>query len=242
MLATGRVAVYQERGKYQLYVTDLRPLGQGALELAFRQLCERLDREGLVCDGAEKAAAAVPAPAGAGDEPADRGAAGHAEGAAAVPVAAAGGLPRAGAGRRGGPGDRRGPAAPGPVPRDSVGPDVILLGRGGGSIEDLWCFNDEAVARAIAASRIPVVTGIGHEVDTSIADLVADYHAHTPTEAAQVVVQHWRAARDAVAAAEPPARAGGAAALAGFATPAADDRAARDLPPAAVPRVDVSGS
>ena len=64
---------------------------------------------------------------------------------------------------------------------------MILLGRGGGSLEDLWAFNEECVARAIAASRMPVVTGIGHEVDTSIADLVADYHAHTPTEAAQVV-------------------------------------------------------
>ena len=67
------------------------------------------------------------------------------------------------------------------------GADLVILGRGGGSMEDLWCFNDETLARAIATSRLPVVTGIGHEVDTSIADLVADYHAHTPTEAAQVV-------------------------------------------------------
>jgi exodeoxyribonuclease VII large subunit len=75
---------------------------------------------------------------------------------------------------------------------DVGGVDLILLARGGGSLEDLWAFNEEVVARAIAASKIPIVTGIGHEVDTSIADLVADHHAHTPTEAAQVVTTQWR--------------------------------------------------
>ena len=77
--------------------------------------------------------------------------------------------------------------------------DIILLARGGGSLEDLWAFNEEVVARAVAASVIPIVTGIGHEVDTSIADLVADHHAHTPTEAAQTVVQDWKLVKEALA-------------------------------------------
>jgi len=81
----------------------------------------------------------------------------------------------------------------------SIGvPDLIILGRGGGSLEDLWQFNEEIVVRAIAASDIPIVTGIGHEVDVSIADLAADHHAHTPTEAAQVITAHWRIAPDAI--------------------------------------------
>ena len=76
------------------------------------------------------------------------------------------------------------------------GADLILIGRGGGSLEDLAGFNDEALARAVAASAIPVVSGIGHEVDVSIVDLVADHHAHTPTEAATVATAGWLTAAD----------------------------------------------
>src|SRR5213075_1338731 len=79
--------------------------------------------------------------------------------------------------------------------RQLGGVDMIILARGGGSLEDLWEFNAETLARAIVASEIPIITGIGHEVDISIADLAADYHAHTPTEAAQVVTARWRTAR-----------------------------------------------
>ena len=194
LLATGQVRVFEPQGKYQLYVSRLQPLGQGALELAFKQLHARLEREGLFAPERKKPLPLYPS----------RVALVTSRATAAlqdmlkvlrrfpfvrlclvnVPVQGDGAAERiADALRRiSRPGARCGNV------------DVILLARGGGSLEDLWAFNEESVARAIAASRIPVITGIGHEVDTSIADLVADYHAHTPTEAAQVAVMHWRKA------------------------------------------------
>lgn len=194
LLAEGRVSVYGQKGKYQFYANSLQPLGQGALELAFQQLRKKLQEEGLFSSERKK-----PLP----DYPM-RVAILTSRATAAlqdmlkvlrryrwlrlmiyhVPVQGDG----AGA---------KIAQALEHLNRHHVqvgGVDVILLGRGGGSLEDLWAFNEEAVARAVASSQIPVVTGIGHEVDVSIADLVADYHAHTPTEAAQVVVGRWRAA------------------------------------------------
>ena len=198
LLVGGRVAVYGQRGRYQLYATSLYPLGRGELELAFQQLCEKLKMEGLFEAERKKPLPRYPT----------RIALVTSRSTAAlqdmlkvlrrftwvklylyhVPVQGDGSaemiadaLQHLGAGS------------------DSVGGvDLIVLSRGGGSLEDLWEFNEEIVARAIAASRIPVVTGIGHEVDVSIADLVADYHAHTPTEAAQVVTAHWKAVADAI--------------------------------------------
>jgi exodeoxyribonuclease VII large subunit len=193
MIATGKVSVYVERGRYQLYVNELRPLGQGALELAFRQLRAKLEAEGLFDADRKRPIPLFPR----------RVLIVTSRQTAAlqdmlkvlrrfswlrlsifhVPVqGAAAGREIAQALR----------AISSSLPDDAA--DVILLGRGGGSLEDLWCFNDEAVARAVAASKFPIITGIGHEVDTSIADLVADYHAHTPTEAAQIVVREWRQA------------------------------------------------
>ncbi|MDB5292717.1 MAG: exodeoxyribonuclease large subunit [Phycisphaerales bacterium] len=197
LLATGRVGVFVPRGKYQFYVTTLRPLGQGALEIAFQQLRAKLEAEGLfeagrkrplpmfpmsvvLITGADTAALADMLKV-LGRYPWLR------LMVYAVPVQGDGAAAKIA-------------AAIAHVSRDGedVGVEVIILARGGGSLEDLWSFNEEIVARAIAASTIPVVTGIGHEVDTSIADLVADYHAHTPTEAAQVVAAQWRTAREAV--------------------------------------------
>jgi exodeoxyribonuclease VII large subunit len=194
LLATGRVAIYAVQGKYQLYVTRLQPLGQGALELAFKQMHARLEAEGLFRPERKKPLPVYPS----------RIALVTSRATAAlqdmlkvlrrfpfvhlcicnVPVQGDGAAEKIAdmLTRLSSNGARCGKV------------DVIILARGGGSLEDLWAFNEEVVAGAIAASRIPVITGIGHEVDTSIADLVADYHAHTPTEAAQVAVTQWRKA------------------------------------------------
>jgi exodeoxyribonuclease VII large subunit len=201
VLVTGRVQVYVERGKYQFSVTSLEPIGQGALELAFRQLKEKLEKEGLFAPGRKKPLPRFP---GRIVIVTSRRTAALQDMLKVlrrypwvklsfynVPV-------------QGEPAGRQIAEALSHLNRwraaigRGAGADVILLGRGGGSMEDLACFNDESLARAVAASALPIITGIGHEVDTSIADLVADYHAHTPTEAAQVVMQHWRLARDAV--------------------------------------------
>jgi exodeoxyribonuclease VII large subunit len=200
VLAGGTIDVYPPRGKYQMYVTSLRPLGQGALELALRQMRAKLEAEGLFAPERKKPLPAYPR----------RIVIITSREAAALQdvlkvlrrfpwldlmVYSA---PVQGEGAAG-----KIAAAISHVNAKIVsvgGCDLIILGRGGGSLEDLWSFNEEVVARAIAASRIPIITGIGHEVDVSIADLVADYHAHTPTEAAQVVTAKWRAAAELLAA------------------------------------------
>ncbi len=191
LVATGRLGVFGKRGRYQLYVTSLRPVGQGALELAFQQMRAKLAAEGLFDADRKRSIPAYPLSIVLVTSR---------EGAAladilkvlrrfpwvrlrlyAVPVQGDGAAARIA-------------AALHHLSRtlERGGGDVVLLARGGGSLEDLWAFNEEAVARAIAACPVPVITGIGHEVDVSIADLVADYHAHTPTEAAQVISTKWR--------------------------------------------------
>jgi exodeoxyribonuclease VII large subunit len=196
LIATGRVSVYGQRGRYQIQVASLEPLGQGALELARRQIQEKLQAEGLFDPDRKRPLPRYPR----------RIVLVTSTGTAAVqdmlkvlrrftflevavyhvPVQGDGSAERIAAALT----DlNRSPRA---------APDVILLGRGGGSLEDLWEFNEEVLVRAVAASRIPVITGIGHEIDVSIADLAADYHAHTPTEAAQVATAHWRTARDLI--------------------------------------------
>jgi exodeoxyribonuclease VII large subunit len=183
----GKLNVYVPRGRYQVQVRSMEPVGQGALELAFKQLKEKLALEGLF-DAERKRSlprfphriALVTSPSGAAVRDVLTTLAGRWPLALVLVV----------------PVQVQGDAAPREivqaldlVSRSGVA-DVLLLVRGGGSLEDLWAFNDERVARAIAACRIPVVTGIGHEVDFTIADFVADRRAATPTAAAAAAVPH----------------------------------------------------
>jgi exodeoxyribonuclease VII large subunit len=185
VLCRGAINVYAPRGTYQLVIEQIQPRGLGALELALKQLKAKLEAEGLF-DPARKRplprfprrVAVVTSPAGAAIrdvlEVARRRWQGtdvlivparvQGEGAAAELAAA---IVRAG--------------------RLSPRPDCLVVTRGGGSLEDLWAFNEEAVVRAIAASRIPTVCGVGHEIDVTLSDLAADVRALTPSEAAERV-------------------------------------------------------
>ena len=187
LVAVGSIEVYPPRGSYQLIVEQAFPQGIGPLELAFRQLQEKLGAEGLF-DPARKR----PLP----EYPTRLALVTSATGAAVrdmlqvltrrwpltdlviVPVPVQG--PQAA------PRIAQGLADAARIP----GVEVIITGRGGGSLEDLWPFNEEVVARAIAASPVPVISAVGHEIDVSIADLVADQRALTPTEAAEFAVPH----------------------------------------------------
>jgi exodeoxyribonuclease VII large subunit len=181
----GRLELYAPRGSLQLVVERMEPRGYGALRLAFEQLKTRLDAEGLFA--AERKRPLPPMPRAIGIVTALEGAVLHdmlttlrrrwpAARVLVRPVRVQG----AGAAAD---------IAAGIADLNRMrGLDVLLVGRGGGSLEDLWAFNEEVVARAIAASRLPVVSGVGHEIDVTIADLVADHRAATPTAAAAAAV------------------------------------------------------
>lgn len=189
VIATGSIDVYLPRGSYQLMVRKLEPRGIGALEIAFRQLQQKLASEGFFDRERKRELPVLPKRIGVVTSP---------TGAAIRDIQHT--L------------KRRFPAAevllfPCRVQGDGAaaeiataikrmnqaaqqlgGIDVAIVGRGGGSLEDLWAFNEEPVARAIFASKIPIVSAVGHEVDTTISDLVADVRAATPTAAAELVV------------------------------------------------------
>jgi exodeoxyribonuclease VII large subunit len=195
VLAYGRIGVYEPSGKYQLYVDRMRPAGIGELAAAFEELKRRLSAEGLF-DKAHKVpvpkypgtVAVVTSPTGAAVRDVIRVARARSASVRLVVVP----TPVQGA-----------EAAPGIVSALRIvdewgGADVCIVGRGGGSLEDLWAFNDERVARAIFAMRTPVVSAVGHEVDYTIADFVADVRASTPSNAAEIAVPDRRAIRRGV--------------------------------------------
>jgi len=185
VLAYGDVTVYEARGDLQIIVRQLEPRGQGALQLAFEQLRRRLEAEGLFDPGRKRALPPFPRCVGIVTS---RSAAALRDvlevtgrRLASVPLLVA---PT----RVQGEGAEHEVAAA--LDALSLVPevDLVLLMRGGGSLEDLQSFNSEVVARAIARSRVPVVSGVGHEVDVTIADLVADVRAPTPSAAAELAL------------------------------------------------------
>lgn len=185
VLAYGRISVYERDGQYQLYIEQMKPEGAGDLHTAFEQLKEKLQKEGLFDEQRKKPLPKYPDCIG-------------------VITSATGAAVR----------DilnilsRRYPAASVkllPVPVQGAGAaaqiaaaieyfnkkplaDVLIVGRGGGSIEDLWAFNEETTVRAVAASRIPVISAVGHETDFTICDFAADLRAPTPSAAAELAV------------------------------------------------------
>lgn len=185
VIVRGRISVYEPKGEYQIVCERMEPHGLGALQLAFDQLKRRLQTEGLF-DAARKR----PLPA----LPRKIGIVTSLDGAAIRDIIKVLGrrYPNAHLVIR--PARVQGDGAAGEVARgitDIVkvpGIDVVIVGRGGGSVEDLWAFNDEAVARAIVASPVPIISAVGHEVDFTIADFAADVRAPTPSAAAEMVV------------------------------------------------------
>ena len=185
VLAFGDITVYEKGGSYQLNCRKLVPVGVGELELAFRQLHEKLQAEGLFADERKVAMPLFPQKIGVVTSP---------TGAAIRDIIQ---ITR----RRNNsvelviyPAQVQGDGAEKTIAagieyfnnRDDI--DIIITGRGGGSLEDLWPFNTELTVRAIAASNIPVISAVGHEVDTTLADLVADLRAPTPSAAAELAV------------------------------------------------------
>ena len=185
VLAFGRISVFPRDGQYQMYCTELIEDGRGALDLAFERLRRKLEEEGLFDPARKKHLPAWPgrialvtSPAGAAVRDMIRilGARWPMVGVLVVPVRVQGE----------GAAEEIAAAIDQVNRREDI--DLIITGRGGGSREDLWAFNEEAVARAISRSRIPVISAVGHEPDVTISDYVADVRAATPSNAAELAV------------------------------------------------------
>lgn len=187
VIARGSVSVYERDGQYQFYVTQMQPDGIGSLYLAFEQLKKKLEAEGLFAAERKKPLPAYPSAIGVITSP--TGAAVRdiittltrrypAASVLLYPVLVQGTQAAASIAKAIEDMNRLGEV------------DVLIVGRGGGSLEELWAFNEEIVARSIYASRIPVISAVGHETDFTIADFVADLRAATPTAAAELAVPH----------------------------------------------------
>ena len=201
VFGTGNVDVYEPQGKYQFYVERMEPAGVGALQLAFEQMVKRLAAQGLFDEAHKKPLPKYPRRIGVLTSE---------SGAAIddirksifdrwpcvlclypVPVQGEGAAEKIASAIR--DVNRR---------NDKLKLDILIVGRGGGSLEDLWAFNEEVLARAIYDSKIPIISAVGHEIDTTIADLVADARASTPTKAGVVAVPDAREVLEKLLAAE----------------------------------------
>ena len=187
VLVMGKISLYEPRGQYQLYVERIEPKGVGALQLAFLQLKEKLEKEGLFGKEHKKTIPKFPAVVGVITSP---------TGAAIRDILNVVGRRFHGTAILLNPVKVQGDGAAEEIVRairemnQLGGIDVLIVGRGGGSLEDLWAFNEEIVARAIFDSVVPVISAVGHEIDWTICDLVADLRAPTPSAAAELVVQN----------------------------------------------------
>ncbi|MBA2604987.1 MAG: exodeoxyribonuclease VII large subunit, partial [Acidobacteria bacterium] len=185
VIARGGLSVYEPKGEYQLVCEHLDPHGRGALQLAFEQLKRKLHAEGLFEEGRKRPLPALPRKIGIVTS---------LDGAALRDILKVLGRRHPNAHLVIRPTRVQGEGAAGEIARAIAavaqldGVDVVIAARGGGSAEDLWAFNEEVVARAVAASPVPVISAVGHEVDVTIADFVADLRAPTPSAAAEMVV------------------------------------------------------
>jgi exodeoxyribonuclease VII large subunit len=189
VIAGGEISVFERDGQYQLYVEQLVPEGMGELSLAFAQLKDKLTAEGLFDEMRKKPLPSLPATVGLVTSP---------TGAAVRDIITVAKRRHPGIQLVLYPVQVQGLEAPAQIARalkslNRAGKvEVIIVGRGGGSLEELWAFNDEAVVRAIAESTIPVVSAVGHQTDYTLADFAADRRAATPSQAAELVVPDVR--------------------------------------------------
>ncbi len=195
VLVYGDITVYEKGGSYQLNCKKVVPVGIGELELAFRQLYERLSQEGLFAQERKKLVPEYPTKIGIVTSP---------NGAAIRDIIQIAYRRNPGIELVIYPAKVQGDGAEKTIAegiryfntRKDI--DVIITGRGGGSLEDLWCFNTEEVVRAIVASKLPLVSAVGHEVDTTLSDLAADLRASTPSAAAEMIIWSRREYLDGI--------------------------------------------